>query len=103
MYYELLKPDETIVGHPYRQQLIKLNRALEEERPQYDQGRVKVFFQHGLPKCVKNYLENVKINVLSCPPNSPDLSPSYYHLFKSMQHEISEQHVHFYEKNENLT
>jgi len=35
IYYELLKPDETVNAHRYHQQLIKLHRALREKRPHY--------------------------------------------------------------------
>ena len=35
IYYELLKPDETVNAHRYHQQLIKLHRALCEKRPHY--------------------------------------------------------------------
>ena len=35
LYYELLKPGETIYGERYRTQLIYLKRAIAEKRPQY--------------------------------------------------------------------
>ena len=35
IYYELLKPNETITGERYRTQLIRLNRTLKEKRPEY--------------------------------------------------------------------
>ena len=35
LYYELLKPYETITGERYRTQLIRLKRAIAEKRPQY--------------------------------------------------------------------
>ena len=34
IYYELLKPNETITGERYRTQLMRLSRALREKRPQ---------------------------------------------------------------------
>ena len=34
VYYELLKPGETVTGDRYRQQLIKLNQALKRKRPE---------------------------------------------------------------------
>ena len=49
MYYELLKPSETITGYRYRTQFMCLSQALKEKRPQY-QERVerhdKVILQH---------------------------------------------------------
>ena len=35
LYYELLKPGETINGERYRTQLIRLKRAIAEKRPEY--------------------------------------------------------------------
>ena len=42
IYYELLKPNETITGEWYRTQLMRLSRALREKRPQYEQRHEKV-------------------------------------------------------------
>ena len=36
VYYELLKPNETITGDLYRTQLMRLSRALTEKRPEYE-------------------------------------------------------------------
>lgn len=106
LYYELLKPGETITGERYRQQLIKLNRALKEKRPEFHQRHDKVIFQHdnarphvAIP--VQNYLGNINWEVLPHPPYSPDLAPSDYYLFRSMQHGLSEQHFHSYEEVKN--
>ena len=35
IYYELLKPGETVNTERYRQQMIDFNRALREKRPEY--------------------------------------------------------------------
>ena len=39
VYYELLKPSETITGNRYRKQLMRLSRALKKKRPQYHERR----------------------------------------------------------------
>lgn len=103
VYYELLKPGETISGDRYRQQLIKLNQALKQKRPEYAQRHNKVIFQYDnarphVAKCVKKYLENITWDVLPHLPYSPDLAPSDYHLLRSMQHGLSEQHLQSYEE-----
>ena len=36
IYYELLKPNETITGERYPTQLMRLSQALHEKRPQYN-------------------------------------------------------------------
>ena len=37
VYYEQLKPTETIAGNYYQRQLMRLSRALKEKRPLYEQ------------------------------------------------------------------
>ena len=45
VYYELLKPTETITGDRYRTQLMRLSRTLKDKRPQYERHD-KVILQH---------------------------------------------------------
>ena len=45
VYYELLKPTETITGDLYRTQLMRLSRALKDKRPQYNERHVKMILQ----------------------------------------------------------
>ena len=78
IYYELLKPNETITGERYRTQLIHLSRALREKRPQYEQRHEKVILQHDnarthVAKPVKTYLETLKWEVLPHPLYSLDI------------------------------
>ena len=94
LYYELLKPGETINGERYRTQLIRLKRAIAEKRPEYATRYEAIIFHHdnarpyvAIP--VKNYLENSGWEVLSHPPYRPDLAPSDYHLFRSMQNVLT--------------
>jgi len=46
IYYELLKPGETVNAHRYHQQLIKLHRAVREKRPHYRKRYDKLIFLH---------------------------------------------------------
>ena len=94
LYYELLKPSETINGEHYRTQLIRLKRAIAEKRPEYATRHEAIIFHHdnarphaAIP--VKNYLKNSGWEVLPYPPYSPDLAPSDYHLFRSMQNALT--------------
>lgn len=96
IYYELLKPGETVTGDRYRQQLIRLKRALTEKRPQYANRHESVILQHDNARphvaiVVKNYLEGQNWEILPHPPYSPDIAPSDYHLFRSMQNALSRQ------------
>ena len=77
-------------GECYRSQLIRLMRAIAEKRPEYATRYEAIIFHHdnarphvAIP--LKNYLENSEWEVVPQPPYSPDLAPSDYHLFRSMQ------------------
>ena len=101
VYHELLKPSETITGARYRTQLMRLSRALKDKRPQYSERHDKVILLHDnarphVARVVKTYLETLKWEVLPHPPYSPDVAPSDYHLFRSMAHDLAEQHFRSY-------
>ena len=88
LYYELLKPGETINGERCLTQLIRFKRAIAEKRPEYATRHEAIIFHHenarphvAIP--VKNYLENSGWKILPHPPYSPDLAPSDYHFFRS--------------------
>ncbi|CAD7003923.1 unnamed protein product [Ceratitis capitata] len=103
IYYELLKPGESITGDRYRTQLTRLSRALKEKRPQYQERHDKVIVQHDnarphVAKVVKKYLETLKWEVLPHPPYSPDVAPSDFHLFRSMAHGLADQHFRSFEE-----
>ena len=81
LYYELLKPGETINGERYRIQLIRLKRAIAEKRPEYVTRHEAIIFHRdnvrphvAIP--VKNCLENSEWEVLPHPPYSPGLATS---------------------------
>ena len=102
IYYELLKPNETITGERYRMQLMRLSRSLREKRSQYEQSHEKVILQHDnarphVAKPVKTYLETLKWEVLPHPSYSSDIAPSYYYLFRSMAHGLADQQFRSYE------
>ena len=94
LYYELLKPGETINGERYRTQLIHLKRVITKKRPEYATRHEAIIFHHDNARPhvvipVKNYLENSGCEVLPHSPYSPDLAPSDYHLFRSMQNALT--------------
>ena len=65
VYYELLKPSDSITGDRYRLQLIRLSCALREKRLEYKQRHDKVILLHDnarphVAKVVKKYLETLK-------------------------------------------
>lgn len=93
VYYELLRSGQTIDGPFYRQQLIRLKQAIKEKRTKWETRKETLIFLHDnarphIEKSVKNYLENSGWEVLAHAPYSPDLAPSDYHLFRSMQNHM---------------
>jgi len=103
VYYELLKPNETITGALYRTQLMRLSRALKEKRAHYSRhDKIILLHDNTRPYVVapvKTYLETLKWEVLPHPPYSPDITPS--DSFGSMTHSLSKQHFTSYEDTKN--
>jgi len=105
VYYELLKPNETITGSLYRTQLMRLSRAFKEKRAHYYSRHDKIILLHDNARphvaAPVKILETLKWEVLPHSPYSPDIVPSDYHLFRSMTHSLSEQHFTSYEDTKN--
>lgn len=96
IYFELLDKGKKVDGHLYQQQLIRLKQVLHEKRPDYSNRHETVLLQYDNARphtsiLVKKTLEEFGWEVLPHPPYSPDIAPSDYHLFRSMQHGLSEQ------------
>ena len=91
----LLKPGETVNKDRYRQQMINFNHTLIEKQPRV------ISLHDNAPshtaKLAKETLTALGWEILLHRPYSPDLAPSDYHLFSSMEHELAEQHFHSYE------
>ena len=95
IHYELLKPCETVNTERYRQQIMDLNQALREKRPEYQKRQHKVILLHDnapshTAKPVKETIEAFSWEILSHAAYSPDLAPSIYYLFASMAHALSD-------------
>ena len=89
IYYELLKPGETVNIERYRQQMIDLNQASREKRPEYQKRQHKVILLHDnapshTAKPVKETIKAFSWEIPSHAAYSPDLAPSDYYLFASM-------------------
>jgi len=85
---------------------MRLSRALKEKRAHYYSRHDKIILLHDnarphVAAPVKTYLETLKWEVLPYSPYSPDIAPSDYHLFQSMTHGLSEQHLTSYEDTKN--
>lgn len=89
IYYELLEEGQTITSEKYCEQLDNLKEALMLKRPALVNRRNVIFHQdNARPHVSKKTIE--KLNgfsweLLPHPPYSPDIAPSDFHLFRSMQ------------------
>nr|BAO79476.1 transposase [Amegilla dulcifera]BAO79481.1 transposase [Amegilla dulcifera]BAO79484.1 transposase [Amegilla dulcifera] len=93
LYFELMPQNQTINSNVHVQQLAKLNDAIQEKRPILS-NRKGVVFHHDNAKPYTSLVTRQKLlelgwDVLSHPPYSPNLSPSDYHLFRSMQNSLN--------------
>ena len=87
---------------PDTTQMIDLNQALREKRPEYQKRQHKVILLHDnapshIAKPVKETIEAFSWKILPHAAYSPDLSPSDYYVFASMGHVLSDQHFISYE------
>ena len=67
IYYELLKPGETVNAHRYHQQLMKLHRALRERRPHYRKRHDKLIFLHDNAPSSTKLLEDTQLGSAPIP------------------------------------
>jgi histone-lysine N-methyltransferase SETMAR len=95
IYYELLPPNQTINAEKYQEQLDRLREALRAKRPSLV-NRNKVHFHHDnarphTARTTKELLNSYSWKVLPQPPYSPDIAPSDFHLFLSLQNALNGQ------------
>ena len=93
VYYELLPTGQTINSELYCQQLERLSAALKEKRPELV-NRKSVAFHHDNARphaslTTREKLRDLGWEVLMHPPYSPDIAPSDYHLFRSLQNYLN--------------
>lgn len=89
IHYELLKPDERINSEMYCRQLDDLNRELKIKRPALV-NRKQIILHHDNARphtalATRQKIADLSWEILSHPPYSPDLAPSDFHLFLSLQ------------------
>lgn len=97
LYYELLRPNQTITAERYCQQLQLLSEQIVQQRPYSGHGRRPIILLHDNARphtaiMTRNALKELKWEILPHPAYSPDIAPSDYHMFRSMQHGLSGTH-----------
>lgn len=95
IHFELLKSGETVTAELYCQQLDRLRNQLFVKRPGLV-NRKGVILQHDnarphAAKLTQEKIRQLDWEVLPHPPYSPDIAPSDFHLFRSMEHSLKNQ------------
>ena len=92
VYLEVLDSGQTVTADIYKDQLNRVDQALR--RQDVETTSTKFLHDNARPHVAKITLEKIEElgwEVLPHPPYSPDLAPSDYHLFRSMQHSLAER------------
>ena len=90
VYFKLLLNNwRTINLDVYCQQLVKLEETIKQKRPELT-NRKGIVFHHDdarprVSLATRTKLLELGWEVMSHPPYSPDLAPSDYHFFRSLQ------------------
>ena len=90
IHFELLPDGDTINSDVYIQQINRVYDKIANLYPALvNRNRIIIQQDNAKPHVSKNSLRNFKnldIELLPHPPYSPDLAPSDFHLFRSMEH-----------------
>ena len=91
LYYELLEPCQTVNAKLYGEQLMRLNQKIIESRTGPGNRNKKVILLHDNARPhvaldTKETIMELGWEVLPHPAYSPDLAPSEYYLFRSLEH-----------------
>lgn len=90
IYFELLPRNATVTAEVYCGQLDRLRDAIAEKRP----GMQDILFLHDnapphTALVTRQKLTGFEWELLPHPPYSPDLAPTDYHLFRSLQNHLN--------------
>ena len=92
IYWELLPKGKTIDGKTYSRQLEGVRCAVRRLRPEIK--KVRLLHDNARPHVCNPVQETVKKfrwTVIQHPPYSPDLAPTDFHLFRSLQNFLDGQ------------
>ena len=92
IYWEFLAKSKTIDGVTYARQMEDLRSAIRRLRP--ETRKVHLLHDNARPhvcRIVQEKLNQFRWKIVPHPPYSPDLAPSDYHLFRSLQNFLNGQ------------
>jgi histone-lysine N-methyltransferase SETMAR len=100
--YELLRPNKTINSEVYCQQLDRVNECLKEKRPHLVKRKGVVFHQDNarphVSKMTQQKIKELNWEISDHPPYSPNLAPSDYHSFRSLQNHLNNRKFERFEE-----
>jgi [histone H3]-lysine36 N-dimethyltransferase SETMAR len=91
--WELLPHNITVNSDLYCAQLDRLNAEIKKKRP--EMKKVRFLHDNARPHTAKKTMQKLLEQgweVMPHPAYSPDLAPSDYHLFRSLQNHLNEKH-----------
>ena len=98
LYYELLPENQTINSNKYCPQLDQLKAALNEKCPELVNRKRIIFHQDNtrlhVSLMTRQKLLQLGWEVLIHPPYSPDIAPSDFHWFRSLQNSVNGKNFH---------
>lgn len=93
IYWEFLPINSTITADSFCKQLDRVYEALSKLRPSIlNRRKVILHMDNARPHTAvltKSKIKQLRLDILNHPPYSPDISPSDYHLFRSMQNSLN--------------
>ena len=93
VFFELLPKNQTINSDVYCRQLNKLNAAVKEKRLELVNRKGLIFhYDNATPHtslATRQKLLRLGWEVMLHPPYSPNLAPSDYYLFRSLQNSLN--------------
>ena len=95
VYFEMFPKKQIINLNVYCRQLMKLDKEIEEKWPELETRKGVIFHQDNArlhtSMVTRKKLLKLGWEVMPHPPYSPDLAPSDYYLFRSLQIHLNEK------------
>ena len=93
VFFELIEKGKTIDSDIYSQQLLKLNEKLIKKRPALMNRKIPLLLHDNakphVSKNVQETLDDLGWEILPHPPYSPDIAPSDFYLFRTLQNDLN--------------
>ncbi len=103
IHYEFLPRGKTVNGDVYRQQLRQLKAKIDAASPKLMKTKHPLLLHDNAKphtaKMTVTVAKELGFEILPHPPYSPDIAPTDYHVFRSMQHFLAD---HIFDSDDEL-